>query len=433
VGLGLLVLLSVNSLGFSTEPSPVVGPIPTRLTSFEWRVITSPQYADVPFDVTILAKDENGASFPFNGNAFLYTTSGPYVYPAAVRFSNGVCDTSVVVTLAESLAMRCFTESAGGTSNVFEVLPGIPKRLVAILPGEHLAPGVPGGRAGLPDSQTAGDTFSFLVYVTDDWFNRIGLRDDSVYFGSDDRFARLPAGGRLSNGTGSFTGNLRTAGQRRIFTRPADGSPLRADTSTAFPVMPRGYGALLLLLPGEQPLPGDTATDPQQTPGKSGEPLPQRANIPFPVIVYACDDCWNSAAGPGDTVLLKSDFAFVSEPPFAALTDSVVFDGTFAFADSNQNLWAEDPQWPLRSYTSWLWVLGISEAQRGLPARPLRRPSLARNVLFFCDNGPVSLLGTSGRKVMVLRPGANDVSRLSQGVYFVRSEPSAVTKVVIQR
>ncbi len=46
----------------------------------------------------------------------------------------------------------------------------------------------------------------------------------------------------------------------------------------------------------------------------------------------------------------------------------------------------------------------------------------------------------SGRKVMDLKAGANDVRGLAPGVYFVRSEPSAVgrqpsavTKVVVTR
>jgi hypothetical protein len=50
------------------------------------------------------------------------------------------------------------------------------------------------------------------------------------------------------------------------------------------------------------------------------------------------------------------------------------------------------------------------------------------------------LLDIAGRNAMELRPGPNDVSGLSPGVYFVRHEPSAagrqpsaVTKVVIQR
>jgi hypothetical protein len=50
------------------------------------------------------------------------------------------------------------------------------------------------------------------------------------------------------------------------------------------------------------------------------------------------------------------------------------------------------------------------------------------------------LLDISGRKMLDLHQGANDVSSLAPGVYFVRTEPSAVgrgrsavTKVVIQK
>ena len=39
----------------------------------------------------------------------------------------------------------------------------------------------------------------------------------------------------------------------------------------------------------------------------------------------------------------------------------------------------------------------------------------------------------SGRKVLDLKPGPNDVSRLAAGVYFVREEPSAVQKVILAR
>ncbi|MCX6841700.1 MAG: FG-GAP-like repeat-containing protein [candidate division WOR-3 bacterium] len=50
----------------------------------------------------------------------------------------------------------------------------------------------------------------------------------------------------------------------------------------------------------------------------------------------------------------------------------------------------------------------------------------------------ITLLDAAGRTVMALKSGANDVSRLSPGVYFVRAvsrEPSAVSchKVVVQR
>jgi hypothetical protein len=61
------------------------------------------------------------------------------------------------------------------------------------------------------------------------------------------------------------------------------------------------------------------------------------------------------------------------------------------------------------------------------------------------DRGPgtgdrAALLDISGRKVMDLEPGANDVRALAPGVYFVReqpqgssSKPQAFRKVVVAR
>jgi len=50
------------------------------------------------------------------------------------------------------------------------------------------------------------------------------------------------------------------------------------------------------------------------------------------------------------------------------------------------------------------------------------------------------LLDISGRKVLTLRPGANDVRALAPGVYFVKEEapapdfrPQPITKIVIAR
>jgi hypothetical protein len=352
--LGLIILLGMNSLGFNAEAFPIVDPNPTRLTSFEWQPILSLQYAGESLSVMILAKDENGASYPYNGSALLSTTRGPYVYPTVVQFNNGVCNPRVVVTLAESLALRCFTDSASGTSNVFEVLPGIPKRLVAILPGEQLAPGVPGGHSGLTDSQIAGDTFSFQVYLTDDWFNLIGLRNDSVYFGSDDRFARLPAGGQLSNGTGSFNGSLRTAGQRRIFTMPALGSSLRTDTSSAVDVVPGPFKEMLLVAPGETLTPGDTTLSDWDTPGKTGTPDPQFLRTLFDIVVYPCDRCWNRVAGPGDTVYLRSDFAFEFLPARTQLRDVARFSVQFNTPGPNQNIWVANQASGAESYRTHL-------------------------------------------------------------------------------
>jgi DNA-binding beta-propeller fold protein YncE len=71
--------------------------------------------------------------------------------------------------------------------------------------------------------------------------------------------------------------------------------------------------------------------------------------------------------------------------------------------------------------------------------------TIVRGVLFVPQSpvagrqSPCVLLDITGRKVLALKPGANDVSRLRPGVYFVRQasgvgrKASGVTKVVVTR
>jgi hypothetical protein len=91
---------------------------------------------------------------------------------------------------------------------------------------------------------------------------------------------------------------------------------------------------------------------------------------------------------------------------------------------------------------------GIAETP-GVEVRAANRlPTVVRGVLELPgDRRPgtgdrAALLDIAGRKVLGLHSGANDVSRLTAGVYFVRSVPVAVGrkpsaaschKVVIQR
>jgi hypothetical protein len=284
------------------------------------------------------------------------------VVPAAVQFYNGVCDTTVFVTLAEDLSLRCFTDSASGLSNEIDVAAGAPERLVTILPGEQLAPGLAGGRAGNPDDRTAGDTFSFHVYLTDEWFNQIDQSNDSVYFGSDDRFSQLPAAGQLSNGTGSFTASLRAAGQRRILTMPAAGESLFTDTSSSVNVVPGPFAEMLPVAPGETLLPGDTTLYTWTTPGKTGTPDPQQLLRRFPLTVYPCDRCWNLVAGPGDTVFLRSDFPFTFLPAGVELRDSAVFDSVqFSTAGPNQSIWVVNKADGSSSYVTRLNIRALGE------------------------------------------------------------------------
>ena len=321
-----------------------------QLNSFEFSPLDSSRIAGDSFSITIVARDPYGGIYPFNGIALLSTTRDAYpntfVRPDSISFNNGVWQQKVIVTLAESLALRCEEPQSqvSGLSDTFEVLSGPPDKLLLVLPGETHAPGLPSGRTGSALPEYAGRSFDFDVYVTDEWSNTVRGRNDSVRFDATDSFAVLPTAARLSNGRGVFAATLRQAGQHNLSASPSGGSTVQSGTSSDFLVRAGAFNRLLLVLPGETPLPGDpTPTGNHwETPGKSGRPAPQYIRSPFFVKVYACDDCWNRVSIPSDSIELGSDFQFTSVPDAAGLRDSAVFMVEFTNSGMNQNIWASE-------------------------------------------------------------------------------------------
>jgi hypothetical protein len=86
---------------------------------------------------------------------------------------------------------------------------------------------------------------------------------------------------------------------------------------------------------------------------------------------------------------------------------------------------------------------GVEERYEPQAASHKPQATIARRVLNLQSaisnlQSEIVLLDAAGRRVLALKSGANDVSRLAPGIYFVHSElsavsrqPSAVTKVVI--
>jgi hypothetical protein len=93
-----------------------------------------------------------------------------------------------------------------------------------------------------------------------------------------------------------------------------------------------------------------------------------------------------------------------------------------------------------RDTTPWrdLWVVdsvGIEEppAPPG-PVAPGPRlwPNPCRGQVWLEDRGPAPLYAPDGRKVAVLRPGANEL-RVAPGIYFVRAGPTAIHRLVVTK
>jgi len=82
---------------------------------------------------------------------------------------------------------------------------------------------------------------------------------------------------------------------------------------------------------------------------------------------------------------------------------------------------------------------GIEESAKSQVEMTKALPTIVRNVLnlpsAICNlQSEIALFDMTGRAVMALRPGANDVRHLARGVYFIReASAQAIHKVVVAR
>jgi hypothetical protein len=93
-------------------------------------------------------------------------------------------------------------------------------------------------------------------------------------------------------------------------------------------------------------------------------------------------------------------------------------------------VWQSDRTGNWDIWGSYVYATGAEESAKPQAPSFKPAPTIARDVLVLQNGSSASsstsrLLDISGRKVLTLAPGANDVSRLSPGVYFVREEPQA--------
>ena len=362
-----------------------------QLHSLEFSNITSPRIAGDSFEITVVAKTETGDTFQYSFPATLTTTHDDlwsYVEPQLINFYQGVCRRKVRVSIADTLHLRCDASGVVGLSNPITVIPNIPSRLLITCPGESIAPGSPTGLfLSTPQSQTAGNGFTVKVYMVDQCFNPVQGRTDMIYFSSSDCFARL-TDGNLVDGRGVFPVTLRRAGTQKIYVR-TDNVSIRPDTSSSFDVFAGSFANLILLLPGEQLLPGDTTSKSTQTPGKSGAPTRQYLKEPFMVRVIATDDCFNRVSNGTDTVELNSDFSISSDPIQAPLFDSTVFALTFDSAGENQNVWTIGRHF--ESYRSLLNIEAKTERITSVHPESVRAGSIVNieATLFDANDHPI--------------------------------------------
>jgi photosystem II stability/assembly factor-like uncharacterized protein len=115
---------------------------------------------------------------------------------------------------------------------------------------------------------------------------------------------------------------------------------------------------------------------------------------------------------------------------------------SFCFVGDTTQMWMVGDDGAILSTSSGLG--GIQESPKPQATSSKLGPTIVRGVLVLGavgsrqnTAGRTELLDISGRKVLALRAGTNDVSRLAPGVYFVRSSSvkshSSIAKVVVTK
>ncbi len=335
-----------------------------QLDHFGFDVITSPKTAGVAFQITVYALNSSGQPVPYNGSAHLYVPNISYpVSPDTIVYFNGNSSWqgSIMVSIAsDNIVLRCEGSGASGTSNQFQVVPNSPYRVISILPGQTYAPGNQSGRIDNPTSQEAGYFFNASIYLTDQWCNRINSANDSIRITSSDGFSPT-MDIRLSNGNADISYAFRTAGNQRFYISDLTNSGIKPDTSSSIYIYPGTYSKLLVLLPGETHLAGDTTTNTTNTPGKSGAPIDQYVLEDFQITVYATDSMWNKTNVSGYSIQVSGSSGF-SNPPAQNLSNGVAtFNANFS-TSGEKFLYARDLNNNYNSYDNFLRVVARADS-----------------------------------------------------------------------
>jgi FKBP-type peptidyl-prolyl cis-trans isomerase 2 len=156
------------------------------------------------FNVTVTALDSgNGTDTSYSGTVHFTSSDGAAVLPADATLTNGVGTFSVTLTTAGSqtvTATDTVSSSITGTSGAIIVSGGAADHYVVSAPG----------------SATAGSPFNFSVTAVDLYGNTDTSYAGTAHFTSTDGAATLPADATLTNGVGTFSVTLTTAGSQTV-------------------------------------------------------------------------------------------------------------------------------------------------------------------------------------------------------------------------
>jgi hypothetical protein len=301
---------------------------------FVFEEITGPITAGESFHVDIRAVDAQGNAIEAHaGTVTLQASTGVgTLSPSSIEIINGNWSGEVTITTASDSLLLTAADGAepphAGLSNRFQMIPGSLTALQVLLPGEAATPGIAPGKTGSPSVQSAGETVTISIRAVDEYWNRIDDLTTPLALSATDSFAVLPETASVAGAIAEIPVTFRTASSHRVFAKLTSQTNIPEIMSKYVAILPGNFSQLLLLMPGENIIPGDDETDPSMKPGRRGTPAVQTVGLPFMVHVVATDDYWNPVSGaPADRVsLFTTDNSAIINP-----SESILVNGIASF------------------------------------------------------------------------------------------------------
>jgi hypothetical protein len=241
-----------SSAAFQVLPGPYAGVqvlLPGQVnrggteTGFEG--FPDEQRAGSRFDVRVRAVDVYWNRVPSVNAVIDLSATDPFAdMPSEITLSNGERVVNVTLFKAGTQTISAVDSSTASiadyTSEPVEVLAGAYSRLLALAPGETIAPGSETGRTGFATDQSINFAFTVSVYATDPWFNPVPGVTDVVGVTTTDALAQLPPDTPLEDGYASLSVRLSTGGYQLITISNVT-QPAMARSSTQVKAISSGF------------------------------------------------------------------------------------------------------------------------------------------------------------------------------------------------
>ncbi|MEY2482408.1 MAG: hypothetical protein QOK24_936 [Verrucomicrobiota bacterium] len=175
--------------------------------------------AGLAFNFTVAALDSgNNVVTNYTGTVRFTSNDPNATLPANSTLTNGTGTFSATLRTAgnRTITATDTSTSATGTSNTITV---------NATAATHFS-------VSAPANAIAGTAFSFTVTALDQFNNTAPGYAGTVHFTSNDPNATLPADGTLTNGAGTFSATLRTAGNRTITATDTSNSSITGTSNT---------------------------------------------------------------------------------------------------------------------------------------------------------------------------------------------------------